>query len=385
MAAPRQYARIARSATSVRLAYFMVFLSAGVWLPYMPLYLSSLGLDGWQVGVLGALAPGIRWMSAIVLGWLADRHRIRRRLLVATAAVGSLCFVPLLFTGDFSTLVVVFLAINVCHGTLIPMVDAIVVDHLAELGNDYGRLRLWGSISFVVGSAGSAPLVHAYGPSVIPILLVAPQILLAPTLLLLPPGQRGLSEHARAPWALVTPAMGTFLVTVFLAQASAGAWNGFFALHVRALGLSDSLPGLTFGLAVVVEVALFHWGRRVLAWITPADLILVTLVVTVVRWALAAVVTSEVAVVLVQLGHVFTFSAFHLAAVALVVELVPAANATSGQSLYGLMGYGVGGTVGIVLAGALIDRLGTSGLFWFEAAVALVGVGPAWRLRRMRR
>ena len=170
MAAPRQYARIARSATSVRLAYFMVFLSAGVWLPYMPLYLSSLGLDGWQVGVLGALAPGIRWMSAIVLGWLADRHRIRRRLLVATAAVGSLCFVPLLFTGDFSTLVVVFLAINVCHGTLIPMVDAIVVDHLAELGNDYGRLRLWGSISFIVGSAGSAPLVHAYGPSVIPIL-----------------------------------------------------------------------------------------------------------------------------------------------------------------------------------------------------------------------
>jgi PPP family 3-phenylpropionic acid transporter len=104
-----------------------------------------------------------------------------------------------------------------------------------------------------------------------------------------------------------------------------------------------------------------------------------------VRWALAAVVTSEVAVVLVQLGHVFTFSAFHLAAVALVVELVPAANATSGQSLYGLMGYGVGGTVGIVLAGALIDRLGTSGLFWFEAAVALIGVGPAWGLRRMRR
>jgi PPP family 3-phenylpropionic acid transporter len=82
---------------------------------------------------------------------------------------------------------------------------------------------------------------------------------------------------------------------------------------------------------------------------------------------------------------VLTFSAFHLAAVALVAELVPPANATSGQSLYGLMGYGVGGTVGIALAGALIDRLGTSGLFWFEAAVALAGVAPAWVLSRMRR
>jgi hypothetical protein len=48
---------------------------------------------------------------------------------------------------------------------------------------------------------------------------------------------------------------------------------------------------------------------------------------------------------------VFTFSAFHLASIALVVQLVPAANATSGQSLYGLMGFGVGTTLGIALAG----------------------------------
>jgi PPP family 3-phenylpropionic acid transporter len=362
-----------------------VFLGAGVWLPYMPLYLASLGLDGWQIGLLGALAPGLRWASAILLGWVADRRRVRSRLLVGTAAVGSLCFVPLLFVRDFPTLVVVFVAINVCHGTLIPMVDAIVVDHLDELGSDYGRLRLWGSVSFIIGSAGSAPFVRAWGPGAIPLLLVLPQLVLAPVLLMLPQTQRGHAEHARAPWALVTPAFATFLATVFLVQASSGAWSGFFALHVRALGLPDTLPGLTFALAVLVEVALFHWGRRVLEWIPPADLILLTVVVTVLRWALAAVVTHEVPVVLVQLGHVFTFSAFHLAAVALVAELVPAANATSGQALYGLMGPGVGGTVGILLAGLLVDRLGTAGLFWFESAIALVGVAPAVLLRRMSR
>jgi predicted MFS family arabinose efflux permease len=49
------------------------------------------------------------------------------------------------------------------------------------------------------------------------------------------------------------------------------------------------------------------------------------------------------------------------------------------------MGYGLGGTVGIALAGALVDRLGTAGLFWFEAALALAGLVPAWRLRSFRR
>jgi MFS transporter, PPP family, 3-phenylpropionic acid transporter len=374
----------APSAPAVRLAYFVTFLSAGVWLPYMPLYLASLGFDGARIGILGALAPGLRWLTALWLGWLADRRRIRHRVLLLTSALGSLCFVPLLFVTDFPTLLVVFIAINACHGTLIPMIDATVVDHLDQLGGDYGRLRLWGSLSFIIGAAGSAPLVGVYGPSVIPWLLVAPQILLAPVLLFLPRGQRGLAEHARAPWALLTPALVTFLATVFLVQASTGAWNAFFALHVRALGLPDSLPGLTFALAVVVEVALFHWGRRVLEWISPVDLILLTVAVTTVRWVLAAIVTAEVPVVLVQLGHVFTFSAFHLASIALVVQLVPAANATSGQSLYGLMGFGVGTTLGIALAGALVDRLGTSTLFLFEAAVALAAAAPALALRRMR-
>jgi PPP family 3-phenylpropionic acid transporter len=265
------------------------------------------------------------------------------------------------------------------------MIDAIVVDHLDELGGDYGRLRLWGSASIIVGAAVSAPLVHAHGAGVIPILLVVPQLVLAPVLALLPHGQRGHSEHARAPWALVTPAFAALLAAVFLAQASAGAWGGFFALHVQALGLSDSLPGVAFALAVLLEVVVFHAGRRVLVWIPPAELILVALAVTVVRWVLSALVRSEAAVVLVQLGHVFTFSALHLAAVALVAEIVPPANATTGQSLYGGVGFGVGGTVGIALAGLLVDRLGTVGLFWFEAVVALAGLAPAWALRRLRR
>jgi PPP family 3-phenylpropionic acid transporter len=376
---------IASPGLIVRLAYFVVFLGAGVWLPYMPLYLSSLGLGGWQIGFLGAMAPALRWASAITLGWVADRRRIRTRLLIVTGALGSISFVGLLFARDFATLVAVFVAINVCHGTLIPMVDAIVVDHLEELGGDYGRLRLWGSVSFIVGSAMSAPLVHAYGPRVIPILLVVPQLVLAPVLVRLPHGQRGHAEHARAPWALVTPAFAALLASVFLIQASAGAWGGFFALHVQALGLSDSLPGVAFAMAVLLEIFLFHAGRRVLLWIPPAELILLTIVVTVVRWVLSAIVTGEAAVVLVQVGHVFTFSALHLAAVALVAELVPRENATTGQSLYGGIGFGVGGTVGIVLAGALVDRLGTIGLFWAEAGIAFAAFAPAWALLRLRR
>jgi PPP family 3-phenylpropionic acid transporter len=375
--------RILSPVLIVRLAYFVIFLGAGVWLPYAPLYLASLGFDGWQIGIVGTLTMALRWASAITLGWVADRHRNRRRLLVATAALGAVCFVPLLWVRDFASVVLVVSAISVFHGTLIPMVDATVVDHLPALGNDYGRLRLWGSVSFIVGAAGSAALVRLHGPDVVPLLLLLPNCVVAPVLALLPASQAGHPERVRAPWSLVTPALAAFLATVFLTQTSAGAFQGFFALHVRALGLPDSVPGVTFALSVTIEVALFHWGRRVLDWIAPTRLLWVAVLVTAVRWAFAAVVTAEASVIAVQLAHVFTFSALHLASVALVARLVPQENATSGQSLYGLVGYGVGGTVGTALAGALVDRLGTSRLFWFEAAVACAALVPAAALGRL--
>src|SRR5262249_43365678 len=158
---------------------------------------------------------------------------------------------------------------------------------------------------------------------------------------------------------------------------------GFFAIHTVALGFSDAVPGLTWGLAVTAEVALLFWGRRILERIAAPQLILVVLVVTVLRWSLTAIARNEVAVIALQLGHTFTFSAFHLAALLLLSRLVPPQSSTGGQALYGMVAFGFGGSAGLLLAGALVDAVGTSGLFGVEAVVALVGFVPALRLQRL--
>jgi len=59
---------------------------------------------------------------------------------------------------------------------------------------------------------------------------------------------------------LLTPPLTAFLATAFLIQLSSGAFAGFFAVHTAALGFSDAVPGITFGLAVTAEVALLFWG-----------------------------------------------------------------------------------------------------------------------------
>jgi PPP family 3-phenylpropionic acid transporter len=313
--------------------YFAVFLCTGVWVPYMPLWLASLGFDGWQVGVAGGMQPALRWASALCVAAVADRRRSRHALLIACAVLSGLCFLPLSRTSSFPSVIAVLGAIALLQGPLMPLLDAVTLDALARSGGDYGRLRMAGSIAFVVGAFGSAPLLGVFSPALIPLLLLVPQLLLVPAMLGLPREQHGHAADARPPWALLTPPLRAFLVTAFLLQTSCGAWGGFFAIHTASLGLSDAVPGLAWGLAVTLEIVLFGWGRRLVGRFEPADLVPMVLVTTVVRWALTAIVTNEALVVAVQLGHAVTFSVFHLATMTLLSRLVPAANSTSGHGL----------------------------------------------------
>ena len=372
-----------RTQRTVMVAYFLLFLGGGVWMPYFPLYLSHLGYSGWEIGAIFGMQPALRWVSAMAWAYAADRWRMRHRLLVSAAFGGALFFIPLLFVRGFAAMALVTGMIAVLHAPLIPMTDSTVMDHLAGLGGDYGRLRLWGSVAFVLGAVASAPIVHSLSASVVPALLLVPTFPMVLALARMPREQFGHGERFHTPWALLTPPLTAFLAAAFLIQFSCGAWAGFFAVHSAALGFSDAIPGLTWGLAVSTEVALLYWGRRILQWIAPAQLIVMALVVTAIRWLLTAVVRDEVLVVGLQVGHAFTFSAFHLAALLLLSRLVPPQSSTGGQALYGLVAFGIGGSAGLGVAGLLVDRIGTAGLFGCEAVVALLGLLPALRLRRL--
>jgi PPP family 3-phenylpropionic acid transporter len=266
---------------------------------------------------------------------------------------------------------------------LIPTVDATVIDHLRELGGDYGRLRLWGSVGFVFSSLASAVLVPLLSPASIPLLLLVAATGLAPAMARLPAGQRGHPSGFRAPWKLVDRRLATFLASGFLLQLSSGAWGGFFSVYTAALGLPEYVPGIAWGLAVTAEVAVLYFGTRVLARISPPDLIVMVLLMTAVRWVLTALARNELLVVLLQLGHGLAFAGFHLAAQMLLARFVPPESSTNGQALYGLVCFGLGGSLGLALAGALIDRVGPSAVFACEAGVAVLALAPALWLRRL--
>lgn len=130
--------------------YFFYFAFIGAFAPYFTLYLQSLGLTAPAIGTLMSLMVAMRLLAPSLWGWLADR--VGRQLLVIrlSALLALAGFLPFLFARSFWALFAAMAAMSFFWSASLPLVEALTLRHLEGRTEQYGRIRLWGSVGFIV-------------------------------------------------------------------------------------------------------------------------------------------------------------------------------------------------------------------------------------------
>jgi MFS transporter, PPP family, 3-phenylpropionic acid transporter len=166
-----------------------------------------------------------------------------------------------------------------------------------------------------------------------------------------------------------------------LISGSHAFYTGFGTLRWQAAGLTAEAIGLLWSVSVASEVAVFFlFGRPLLARLGPAGLCALAAAAGALRWAVMAATASLPAMLLVQPLHGLTFAAQHLAAMAVLVRVVPGRLAATGQSAYAFLGTGVAAAAVTLASGPLYARLGAGG-YWAMALLCVAAVPAALALR----
>jgi len=365
--------------------YFVFFALLGLVVPYWSPYLESIGMSAVQIGwLLGAFhlsrlyAPGI-W------GVVADRfgHRL---LIVRLGAVGGLLSVMLLpGQTEFLTLWLCMLLYSFFWNAILPQFEVITLKHLGKRSNEYGRVRLWGSVGFILAVLVGGELFIGDGISGVPysFILVMLFILLASfwvpdvrTDQLRQPPSKGLIRQT-----LKRPAVIRFLLMIFFVQMAHGPYNGFYTLLLQSYGYGGTAIGWLWSLGVIAEILLFaklhnmwnRWGfERVL---------LCSLLLGLVRWMLLATLPDQLwSLILAQLLHAASFAVVLASGIRLVQELFPEGSEGRGQAIHSSIGFGLGGVLGSIVAGYLWEHLGATPAFIFAAGASAIGFLLAWRV-----
>lgn len=359
--------------------YATYFAAAGVLAPYFPLYLEARGLTAAQIGVLTALAQGLRVVGPTFWGWLADRTSRRVAVVRLTTFAAFAAFLPILLPGGFGFVFVVMFVFHFFLTGQVPTVEAIAA---VQLRNDpnaagrYGRLRVWGSIGFIVFVLATGMLLDRVGLAVTPyvVLGLLAAIFASARLLREAPAAESGHERVSVRARLREPAVRWFFASALLMIFAHSAFYAYFSLYLARLGYSKTAIGAFWVIGVVIEIGLFATQGRLFRTFDVLRLAEASIAVAAVRFFLIAEFAEVLlALALAQAMHAVTFAVHHSSCILTIQRWFPGRAAARGQALYVSIGYGLGGSVGGLVAAWLWTAVSPSAAFLSSSAAALFG------------
>jgi MFS transporter, PPP family, 3-phenylpropionic acid transporter len=288
--------------------YFCYYAALGAYTPYIGRWVDAMGHGGYVVGGMLGLWYGSRILAPPAWSAFLKSSRAPGPWFVAACALTLLCFAGFTATRSALGLFAVMACFGLAYNAVMPQFEAMTLAALGPRSAEYGRIRVWGSVGF--------------------------------------------------------------LLVALLMQVGFGAFYVFFTLHLQAQGHSGLAIGALWGIGVLVEIALFWQAPSLIARFGAPALLSFCLAVTVLRWTATALLAGNLPVMAVaQALHAFSFAIFHACCMRMMSEYFPGKRAAAGQSLLYGFSSGVGGVLGAGLAAWMWDLGGGRAAFLAGAAV----------------
>jgi PPP family 3-phenylpropionic acid transporter len=370
--------------------YVAVFLIVGTYMSFLPLWLQAKGLSATQIALIYAIPVLLRPVFTTLLSFFADRSG-RHVWVLKMLAAGALCSVLILPLGDgFALIFVAYTLFALFWTTVVPLTDAVALTAARRGAVDYGRIRLWGSLSYIAVTLAGGVAVELFGAAAALWLFIgsAACVLLAAQWL---PEMAAVNGTSAAPLRAIRfadltalirlPVLWLFLAATSAVQATHAVYYLFGTIHWISIGISPTVVGMLWGIGVIAEIVLFAYGARVTRRIKPVQLIVIGGVAAILRWTLTSLDVPLPALFVLQLMHGLTFGATYLGAMNFMQRAFPANLAATAQGLYASFSAGVAMGSAYLAAGPLYRTFG-AGAYLSMAVIGALAVALALVLAR---
>lgn len=366
------------------------FAHIGFFSIYLPLWLQELGFGLIAISVLVSAQAVTRLFAPYAWGTLSDRTGKRVQLLRFGATVALLLSLGLwLPLGGVELFVLLLLLLS--HTSAVPpMSEAALAHWMIQRGafdvHRYGRVRLWGSLGFLLTVLLAGWWFERYGMGHFPAWTQATLLAVVISVWLLPAHQEEAHPDADHPnvWPVLRqPAVRWFFATVFFHVLAHIFIYVFFSLYLDSLGYSKIVIGLLWAASVLIEMVWFFSQGRWLPRLSLSGWLVLAAALMALRMGLTAGVPMLWPLLLAQALHAITFAAHHTVCIALLAQHFPGRLRGRGQALYTVTGYGLPGLIGALGGGLLSSAFGLASVFWVALGCALVAMGCALRLQRL--
>jgi MFS transporter, PPP family, 3-phenylpropionic acid transporter len=309
-------------------------------------------------------------------GWLADHTKQRVRWIKLTALLGLIGFTAVFWAHGFWWLFFVMAALSLFTSSTLPLSESLTLAHLATTNGHYSKIRMWGSLGFIVASVILGYAIDWYGIKTLLWFLLGVQITLFMLTFKLP--EAIIAPHAHdefSIWSIIkNPTVIALLIGCSLMVTAHGVLYNFYSIYLAKHGYSKGMIGWLWALGVVCEIGIFMLMPKIMARFSLKKIMLASLGLAVIRFAMIGVAVDNLVLLLIaQSLHAATFGSFHAASIEVITQFFNGRHQAKGQAIYNSVAYGIGGTIGGLAGGYAIQYLGGEITFLLAALFPLAG------------
>jgi len=357
--------------------YFVYYFFVGAFVPYWGLYLKSEQFTAADIGILMSLFQISRIFAPNFWGWLADHTGKRAQWIQLTAFLGLCGFTAVFWAHGFYWLFFVMAALSFFTSSTLPLAESLTLAHLATTNGHYSRIRMWGSLGFIVASVILGYFIDFAGiRSLLWFLLIVQMVLLILSRTLPDPKVVPHAHDQFSIWQVIKqPNVIALLVGCSLMVTAHGVLYNFYSIYLSDHGYSKGLIGLLWSVGVICEIGIFILMPKIMQHYSLKTILLISLALTGLRFCLIGFAIDNIwLLVLAQTLHAATFGSFHAASVEVITQFFNGRHQAKGQAIYNSVAYGIGGTIGGVAGGYALQYLGGQKTFMLAAIFPLIGI-----------
>ncbi|MEI6897204.1 MAG: 3-phenylpropionate MFS transporter [Psychromonas sp.] len=368
--------------------YFINFFFIwGVFLPFWGIWLTGQGVTTEQVGILFSIALILRFLSSLIMLPRVSKGSATLKLIRFLGFITLLFFASLFYLKGYFWLATLTLLVNIVLAPLMPLGDIVGSRLVKQIQLDYGRVRLWGSVSFIVGSTTVGWLIVDFGIQAILVLIVLMvSILWILSMANLNPLLVDHEEEKAKKTSLLTlvkkPEVVFFLLITGMIQGSHGAYYAFSTIYWDSIGLSGNVIAWLWGIAVLAEILILRFNHRFFGAWSIKQMLLLALIGGIVRWSVFSFTDNIYFLGLIQTLHALTFAVTHLAAMRYISQQ-ESSQLVAYQSLYSGVSLGLLMALFTFISGISYDRL--QGNLFLLSALLLIPVFVLLKLWKIQK
>lgn len=365
--------------------YGSLFTVIGVQMPYWPVWLEHRGMTAVEIGMLLAAAYWTKVVTNPLIGALVDARGGRKQVMTALAAAALMAFALYVPADGFWTFMLIGAVGWSLFAGLMPLSETVTMSLTLRGRLDYGRIRLWGSLTFIAVAMAGGWVLEATTPEAVLWMVIGGLGLSLAAVAAVPTAPTVVRPGPKPPFSTLFRDRGfvLFLTAASLIQASHSVYYGFATLYWRDAGVSGGVIGGLWAVGVSAEVLLFAFSGAVVKRLGPARLLLTGAVAGILRWTVLGITTDPVVLVPIQVLHAATFGCTHIGAMHYIARAVAPGLAVRAQALYSSVAAGLAPGLALTAAGPLYGTLGGQA-FFAAAGVAGAAALTAWTLRPRR-